>query len=115
MEISSEAATQAKVVEARFVYRDRRHEGGTLGGAALRKAYLVARLQTLLQTNHVHLPPSAEARILVEELLGYERRLSEDANDRYGAFRVGTQDDLVTALGLALQDDGPRRAIILGG
>ena len=41
--------------------------------------------------------------------------MAEDANDRYGAFKVGTQDDLVTALGLALQDDGPRRAIILGG
>lgn len=45
----------------------------------------------------------------------YEVKVSEDANDRYGAFKVGSQDDLVTALGLALQDDGPRRAIILGG
>lgn len=56
-----------------------------------------------------------EARILAEELMEYEIKVSEDANDRYGAFQVGTQDDLVTALGLALQEDGPRRAIILGG
>ena len=28
-----------------------------------------------------------------------------EAIERYGAFRVGSQDDLVTALGLAVQDD----------
>lgn len=68
------------------------------------KAFLVTRFQALVRTNRVHLPPSAEERILVEELLGHEMRLSEDANGRYGAFRVGTHDDLVTALGLAVQD-----------
>jgi hypothetical protein len=34
--------------------------------------------------------------------------VSEDANDRYGAFRVGSHDDLVTALGLAVQTDHPK-------
>jgi hypothetical protein len=29
--------------------------------------------------------------------------VSEDGDDRYGAFRVGSHDDLVTALGLAVQ------------
>ena len=38
----------------------------------------------------------------------YEIRVSEDANDRYGAFRTGTHDDLVTALGLAVQTDQPK-------
>jgi hypothetical protein len=33
--------------------------------------------------------------------------VSEGANDRYGAFKVSAHDDLVTALGLAVQDDGP--------
>lgn len=33
------------------------------------------------------------------------RRVSENANDTYGAFKVGTHDDLVTALGLAVQLD----------
>jgi hypothetical protein len=47
----------------------------------------------------------AEAKILAEELLNYEIRVEENANDRYGAFRVGTHDDLVTALGLAVQED----------
>jgi hypothetical protein len=75
----------------------------------------VTRLQTLLQAHRIHLPETEEARILVEELLEYEVKVAEDAIDRYGALRVGSQDDLVTALGLALQDDGPRRAFILGG
>ena len=29
--------------------------------------------------------------------------VEEDANDSYGAFRVGSHDELVTALGLAIQ------------
>jgi hypothetical protein len=35
----------------------------------------------------------------------HEIRVSENANDLYGAFKVGTHDDLVTALGLATQSD----------
>ena len=45
------------------------------------------------------------------ELLNYELRVDEDANDKYGAFRVGTHDDLVAALGLAVQVD--RRGIVI--
>jgi hypothetical protein len=35
--------------------------------------------------------------------LEYEVRVSDDGHDRYGAFRTGKHDDLVTALGLATQ------------
>jgi hypothetical protein len=42
-----------------------------------------------------------------DELLDYEIRINEDANERYGAFKVGAHDDLVTALGLAVQDRPP--------
>ena len=45
------------------------------------------------------------ARVLAEELLNLEIRVDENANDHYGAFRVGSHDDLVTALGLAVQRD----------
>jgi hypothetical protein len=114
VEISPEARTREKVLEVYFDHGDRRTEVGRLE-VKLGKAFLVTRLQILLQTNRVHLPESEEARILAEELLEYEVKVAEDANDRYGAFRVASQDDLVTALGLALQDDGPRRAIIIGG
>lgn len=69
----------------------------------LGKAYLVSRLQALLQARRIHLPRADEAEVLAQELLDYEIRVDQDANDRYGAFRVGTHDDLVTALGLAVQ------------
>lgn len=105
---------QATIVAVFFNHGDRRTEVDRLE-VKLGKAFLVTRLQTLLQTNRVYLPESDEAQILAEELMDYEVKVSEDANEKYGAFKVGTQDDLVTALGLALQDDGPRRAIILGG
>lgn len=95
------------VVPVYFTHGDRRVE--TREGEGVRvtlgKAHMVSRLQALLQNRRLHLPRSREAETLTEELQNYELRVSEDANDRYGAFRVGTHDDLVTALGLATQDD----------
>jgi hypothetical protein len=54
-----------------------------------------------LQTGRIKLPRTAEAEALARELQDYEIRISQDGDDRYGAFRVGSHDDLVTALGLA--------------
>ncbi len=94
-----------------FNYGDRRlierspHGGGLLDSIKIGKAWLVSRLQVLLQDRRLHLPETAEARVLAKELLDYEIRVDQDANDKYGAFKVGTHDDLVTALGLACQDD----------
>src|SRR5215217_6568425 len=75
------------------------------GEVKLGKAWLVSRMQALLQSGLLHLPRTAEAEVLGKELLDYEIKVTEDANDRYGAFRVGAHDDLVTALGLATQED----------
>jgi len=94
-------ATGVHVTGVYFTHGDRRTveaDRVTLG-----KAYLVSRLQALLQGGRLHLPQTAEAQALAKELLDYEIKVSEDANDRYGAFKVGTHDDLVTALGLAVQ------------
>jgi hypothetical protein len=77
----------------------------------LGKAYLVSRLQALLQCGRLHLPRTREAEVLTEELLDYEIRVDENANDKYGAFKVGVHDDLVTALGLAVQVDRPVRKV----
>ncbi len=63
-------------------------------------------MQALLQTKRLRLPKNSDAEALAHELRNYEIRVDENANDRYGAFKVGTHDDLVTALGLAVQDDG---------
>lgn len=70
----------------------------------LGKAWLVARLKVLLQLGELHLPrQSAEADTLARELTDYEVKVLPDANERPGAFRVGTSDDMVTALGMAVQ------------
>ena len=71
---------------------------------SLGKAWLVSRLQALLQTARILLPRSIEAQLLAQELLDYEIHVDEKANDTYGAFKVGSHDDLVTALGLAVQE-----------
>ncbi len=92
------------VVAVYFTHGDRRTKVDS-SNISLGKAYLVARLQTLLQTGYLHLPKTAEAGTLAEELLGFEIRVDENANERQGAFRVGIHDDLVTALGLAVQID----------
>lgn len=96
-------ATGVRIVPVFFTHGDRRTE--KRGEIRLGKALLVSRLQALLRTGRVHLPRTREADALAAELLDYEIRVGENAHDRYGAFRVGAHDDLVTALGLAVQDD----------
>jgi len=93
-----------------FTHGDRRTEQQD-GTISLGKAWLVSRLQALLQTGRILLPRTAEAHVLAEELLDYEIRVDEKANDTYGAFKVGSHDDLVTALGLAVQP--PKEAGLL--
>lgn len=88
-----------------FTHGDRRVTQDN-GSVSLGKAWLVSRLQALLQTGRILLPHTDEARALAKELQDYEIRVSEQANDTYGAFKVGTHDDLVTALGLAVQEAG---------
>ena len=89
---------------ATFTHGDR-VEGryGDRAGMRVGKAHLVSRLQVLFQTGRVELPQDhPEAAAMLRELLDYEIRIDDDAHDRYGAFRVGAHDDLVTALGLAV-------------
>jgi hypothetical protein len=80
----------------------------------LGKALLVSRLQLLLQTGRIHLPKTPQTEILARELLDYEIQIESDANERYGSFPVGTQDDLVMALGLAVQTDMPHPGVVSG-
>jgi len=69
------------------------------------KGYLVSRLQSLLQTGRVRLPDTSEARALAAELLNYEIKVDPDGDAKFGAFKTGSHDDLVTALGLAVLED----------
>ena len=66
------------------------------------KAKLAKRLQAMIQNGRVHLPDTDEARALAAELLNYEVRIDENGTDRYGAFKSGTHDDLVTALAFSV-------------
>ncbi len=97
------------VMPVYFTHGDRRLEqDGPPRYISLGKAWLVSRLQALLQTGRILLPKTSEAAALAKELMDYEIKVDQDANDKYGAFKVGTHDDLVTALGLAVQSDPPR-------
>jgi hypothetical protein len=86
-----------------FTYGDRRTKQQD-GSVSLGKAWLVSRLQALLQTGRILLPRTQEAAALGVELLDYEIKVEQDANEKYGAFKVGSHDDLVTALGLCVQE-----------
>lgn len=71
------------------------------------KAYLVSRLQVLISCGRIHLPSvNPEAQAMKNELMNYTIRVNENANTEFGAFRVGTHDDLVTALALACLCEG---------
>jgi|SRR5579859_2944438 len=71
----------------------------------LAKAFLVSRLQSLLQAGRVHGPDTKEMQATLDELKVYEIKLNNDGADQYGAFKTGTHDDLATALGLAVLTD----------
>jgi hypothetical protein len=97
------ARVRARIVAVFFTFGDKRTE--TVGEVRLGKGWLVSRLQVLLQSDRLHLPDTGEARALAEELLDYEIRIDPDGDAKFGAFKVGLHDDLVTALGLATQLD----------
>jgi hypothetical protein len=103
VEILQAAAPHLRIIPVYFNHGDRRI--AEYDQVRLGKAFLVSRLQVLLQTDRLRLAKTAEGEALAAELCEYEIRVTENANDTYGAFRVGTHDDLVTALGLAVQDD----------
>jgi len=85
-----------------FTHGDRRTENEDRS-VALGKAYLVSRLKVLMQGGRIHLARTEEMDAMQKELLDYEIRVNEHANETYGAFKTGAHDDLVTALGLAVQ------------
>jgi hypothetical protein len=113
VDLLQQSQLPGRLLAVYFTHGDRRaadHREVKLG-----KAFLVSRLQALLQTHRIHLPKIPEAEVLARELLDFEIRVDEDARDRYGAFKVGTHDDLVTALGLAVQDDAhPTSGVVQG-
>lgn len=105
LDVLKQARVKAELIGVYFTHGDRRTVVD--GEIRLGKAWLVSRLQALLQGGQIHLPQTDESAALAKELLDYEIHVDEQANDRYGAFKTGAHDDLVTALGLAVQADPP--------
>jgi hypothetical protein len=93
-------ARHVQVVPITFAHGDTYNTAtGRLG-----KAFLVSRLQALLQGQRIHAPDTPEVRATVDELKVYEIKVTQDGKDTYGA-EVGAHDDLATALGLACLHD----------
>jgi hypothetical protein len=97
-------AAGVPVIPCLFNHGDKRKAEKDEHRVSIGKAWLVSRLQALLASGCILLPKTEDAALLAEELINFEIRLSEDADFKAGAFKVGTHDDLVTALGLAVQD-----------
>ncbi len=67
------------------------------------KRDLVSAVQVALQTERLKIAGSLpEADTLVRELQNFQVKITEAANDTYGAWREGTHDDLVLAVAVAL-------------
>ena len=67
------------------------------------KRDLVSVVQVALQTDKLKVASALpEARTLVRELQDFQVKITEAANDTYGAWREGTHDDLVLAVALGL-------------
>ena len=99
-----EVQGRCRLVAATFTHGDRLiAEPYGFDTASVGKAYLVNLLQVLIQSGRLELPPNKpEAAAMMRELQDYEIHIDQDANDKYGAFKVGSHDDLVTALGLSV-------------
>ena len=66
------------------------------------KKELVGVLQVLLQTRRLRIAQSLpEAAILVRELETFRVKITEAANETFGAWREGQHDDLLLAVALA--------------
>lgn len=83
-----------------LTFGDQRIQAG--GEITLGKAALVSQLKILFEQGLLHLSRGPEFELLTKELMDYEVHLEPDANNRPGAFKVGTRDELVTALGMAV-------------
>jgi len=60
-------------------------------------------VQVALQTDKLKIAEALpEAGTLVRELQDFQVKITEAANDTYGAWREGAHDDLVLAVALAL-------------
>jgi len=82
--------------------------GGTVvnrgddGAYTVPKRDLISSVAVLLEQRRLRISERLpEARTLVKELQGFQRRVSRAGNEQYEAWREGTHDDLVLSVSLA--------------
>jgi hypothetical protein len=96
---------RVKLYFVTFTYGDKRIVDPDSGEIRLGKAWVVSRLTALFESGRLVLPSdSLVARQMMKELQDYDTKVDLEGNEKYGAFKVGQHDDLVTALGLATQE-----------
>ena len=90
-----------------------KRDTGVLG-----KAFGVSRAQSLLQRSLIKVPTSgpflSEILAMIEEMKIYKIKINDKGNDTYGAFEVGTHDDLATALILMALEDAIANTVTIG-
>ena len=72
---------------------------GTLG-----KAFLVSRLQSILQEKRIHGPDTPEMKATLDELRVYQIKVSDEGKEQFGA-KIGAHDDLAVAMALSALED----------
>jgi hypothetical protein len=78
------------------------HQAKGPDGWRVPKRDLVTAVQVALELGELRLPAEMPlGRTLVTELMDMRVKISDSGRDTYGAFRNGSHDDLVLALGLA--------------
>ena len=71
-------------------------------GAHVPKRDLVVMLKVLLESKRIEFAGSwPETATLIRETLAFQVKITNAANDTYGAWREGTHDDLVLAVAMA--------------
>jgi hypothetical protein len=113
VDLLRERVQGGEVVPVTFMAGDQRTESwqGDHLRVSLGKSLMVSRLQAMLGSGRLHLPRTQEAGALTRELLNFELRVDQSGHETSGAFRTGTHDDLVCALGLATQLDPVQRPL----
>jgi len=100
-----------KAIACTFTHGERITASGTERNAGLSvgKGALVSRCQALLQTGRLIFPARhPEVPALIGELETYQIKVDPNGDAKFGAFRTGAHDDLITALGLAVLLDPVR-------
>ena len=76
------------------------------------KRNLVSLTQIMFQEGRLKIAKMPDTPTLVEELVNFKVKITDNAHDTYGGWREGIHDDLVLAVALALWDANRPESVI---